>query len=100
MCSNRRPTEISGWASIEHPNYREESVFQAGLEIYAFLISTTRVVSGYCLGYLTPWHNVFNVLLVSKIDGREYERVGIARLFGKEIEKGFHKTTDQSLELI
>lgn len=35
VCSNLRPKEITGWASIEHPNYQEESEFQAGLEIDA-----------------------------------------------------------------
>jgi hypothetical protein len=101
VCSNLRPTEITGWASIEHPNYQEESVFEAGLEIYAFLISTTwGVLGGYGLGYLTPWHDIFNVLFVTHIDGERYERVGVGRLFGKEIEKGFRIATAQDIELI
>jgi hypothetical protein len=101
VCSYLRPTEITGWASFEHPDYQEDSVFRTGLNIYAFHISTTsRVLGGYGLGYLTPWHDVFNVLLVRNIDGRKYERVGVGRLFGKEIEKGFRIATAQDIELI
>jgi len=101
VCSYLRPTEITGWASFEHPDYQDDSVFRTGPNIHAFYISrTSRVPGGYGLGYLSPWHDVFNVLFVRNIEGRKYERLGVGRLFGKEIEEGFRTATTQDIELI
>jgi len=101
VCSGLLPTEIAGWASFEDPSYLGESLFQNGLKIYVLHISTiSRLPGGYGLGYLTPWHDVFNVLFVKKVEGGKYERVGIGRLFGKEIEKQFCTATAQYVTLI
>jgi Heterokaryon incompatibility protein (HET) len=101
VCSGLLPTEIAGWVSFEDPDYLDDSLFQDGLEIYVLHISTiSRLPGGYGLGYLTPWHNVFNVLFVRKVEGEKYNRVGVGRLFGKEIERQFCTATAQYVKLI
>ena len=98
--SSLLPTEIAGWASFEHPEYQDDSLFEDGLEVRVFHISTaSRVSGGYGLGYLTPWHHVFNVLFVRNVDGQKYERLGVGRLFGKEIEQQCGAATVQYVEL-
>ena len=100
VCSSLLPTEIAGWASFEHPDYQDDSLFEDGCELCVFHISTAlKVRGGYGLGYLTPWHNVFNVLFVKNINGQKYERLGVGRLFGKEIEKQFGTATAHYVEL-
>lgn len=64
-----------------------------------FHIATASVDGGYGLGYLTPWHPVFNVLFVRNLDGQKVERLGVGRLFGKEIEKKFATATAHYVEL-
>ncbi|KJK79203.1 hypothetical protein H634G_05443 [Metarhizium anisopliae BRIP 53293] len=100
VSSTLRPTEISGWASIEDIDYQVDSLFEGGREMCVLHISTApRVPGGYGLGYLTLWHRVFNVLFVRETHGRRYERLGVGRIFGKEFEKQLHGTTLCDVEL-
>jgi hypothetical protein len=101
VCSPSRPSEVTGWVSLEHSDYQDDSVFQEGLYIHAFLIATTsRVSGGFGLGYLGIWHDVFHILLVKNTDSRRYERIGVGRLFGKDIETQLYGATAQDVELI
>jgi hypothetical protein len=101
VCSRLEPTEITGWASFEHPDYQDDSVFQNGHEIQVLHISTAmRVRGGYGLGYLSWWHKMFDVLYIRNIQGQKYERVGIGRLFGKDIEKQIWTVANRYIELV
>jgi len=97
-CSNVQPMEITGWASIEHPDFQNESLFERGLEVSAFLISTTSKSPGYGLGFLT-YYNIYNVIFIMNVGGQRYERLGVGRLFGKEIGDGFRMADAKHIEL-
>jgi len=65
-----------------------------------FHISTASKVSGgFGLGYITPWHPVFNVLFIKNIGGQKYKRLGVGRLFGKEFERQFGTAAVHYVEL-
>ncbi|KAK2755089.1 hypothetical protein FQN54_006618 [Arachnomyces sp. PD_36] len=98
VCSSLLPTEIAGWASFD---YQDDSLSSGdGHELCALLISkASGVPGGYGLGFLTAWHNVFNVLFIKNIDGQKYERLGVGRLFGKEIEKQVGMARSSFVEL-
>jgi hypothetical protein len=101
VCSSLSPTEISGCASFEHLEYQDDAAFGEGPLIYAFHISTTsRVPGGFGLGYITPWHEVFNVMFIRRAEGIKYERIGVGRLFGREIEAQLSAGPLQDVELI
>ncbi|KAK1836359.1 heterokaryon incompatibility protein-domain-containing protein [Podospora conica] len=93
---------IFGWASIEHPDMqcldKLEHVF--ALHISTFWVKTT---GGYALGYFLPnRYPVFNVLFVRRVqtvrDG--FERLGVGRLFGKEMEKGKKMAVAREVRLV
>ncbi|KAH8812382.1 HET domain protein [Xylogone sp. PMI_703] len=101
VCSSLRPTEIAGWASFEHSDYQDDLAFEQGAAVYAFHVSTTsRVPGGFGLGYLTPWHDVFNVLFIRNTEGIKYERIGVGKLFGREFEGQLNTASFQDVELI
>lgn len=101
VCSSLRPTEVAGWASLEHPDYQDDSSFRHGVQLFALHVSTsTNVGVAYGLGFITPWHSVFNVLFLRNTHDQKYERVGTGKLFGKEIETQFHRGNQRLMELV
>ena len=94
-----RQSEICGWGSFEHAEYHRENF---GQEVVALLVSTRSVSGGgYSLGYIWPWHTVYDVVFVRGVEGRSsYERVGVGKLFGKEIERGFRTAGRRVVELV
>ncbi|KAI1267238.1 heterokaryon incompatibility protein-domain-containing protein [Xylariaceae sp. FL1019] len=93
---------ISGWASLEHPDF--QSVIAAEPELCALVVSVVpKVQGGWLLGKNNPHLSAYEVLYLRKIQipdfedqGRDcYERVGIGRLFGDEVNVAF-EATDKS----
>ncbi|KAK4191098.1 hypothetical protein QBC35DRAFT_460506 [Podospora australis] len=107
---------IAGWASIEHPDMQTKSgnagsgittkstsVGESSGDIFAMHISSLENWDGSAaLGYLTQGHPVYNVLYVREIkavtDG--FERVGVGRVFGKEMETRMKKATARRIRLL
>lgn len=100
VCSYQRPVEICGWASFDYPDFLDDEISGAGLEIYAFHISSYRMFPASSFSYVRPWYYVFNVLYIRNINDQKYERVGVGRLFGKDVEEGFRSATEQYIEII
>jgi len=105
---------IAGWASIEHPGFQvpakqcDLGLTAKGMHVpqpvlYALHVSTVHgVFGGITLGYLSVFHHVYDVLFVRParwlING--YERVGVGRLFGKEMERGFADAVMREVRLV
>lgn len=101
VCSPLRPNTISGWASIEELALEKQLSSYEGTVVQAFHVSTIEgVVGGVKLGYFGETHNVFNVLFVQNVGGCQFERVGVGRLYGKEISQGFREAVEQGIELV
>jgi len=99
ICSMERDDEICGWGSFEHPEYHGENL---GQEVLALLVSTRLVTGrGYSLGCIMPWHTVYSVLFVRGVEGLAcYERIGVGRLFGKEVDRGYRRAAWREMELV
>ncbi|KAK0639729.1 hypothetical protein B0T16DRAFT_338662 [Cercophora newfieldiana] len=99
ICSMEKQAEICGWGSFEHADYHGENL---GQEVVAVLVSTTSVSGGgYSLGYIWPWHTVYNVVFVRGVEGvGSYERIGVGKLFGKEVEEGYRMAGRRVVELV
>ena len=102
---------IAGWASIEHPSFQTQfDPGAGGLKtqspqpvLYALHISTVHgVFGGITLGYLSLFHRVYDVLFVRPVRKllNGYERVGVGRLFGKEMEQGFSNAVTREVRLV
>lgn len=100
-CSVSAPEIISGWASIEEPTMEKKISTSGGCVVQAFLVSTTDdVEGGVTLGYFNISHRVLNVLFVQNIGGRHFERLGLGRLCGKEVSRGFREAAEEEIELL
>ncbi|KAK3353974.1 hypothetical protein B0T25DRAFT_223712 [Lasiosphaeria hispida] len=105
------PKHIAGWASIEHPDMQIDKIdpnrdpgTPHGEIVCALYVSTVPgVPGGIPLGYLSTAHHVYNVLFVRRArntrDGY-YERVGVGRLFGREMDQGLKQATAKEVYLI
>ncbi|KAK0618828.1 heterokaryon incompatibility protein-domain-containing protein [Immersiella caudata] len=105
---------IAGWASIEHPGLqppeKQCAPGPAAQErestqpvLYALHVSTVHgVLGGITLGYLSLFHRVYDVLFVRPVQTlvNGYERVGVGRLFGKEMERGFQDAVIREVRLV
>ncbi|KAK4228092.1 heterokaryon incompatibility protein-domain-containing protein, partial [Podospora fimiseda] len=83
-------TEVIGWASIESPEFQNQKNERDSALVYAlFVRRLPRMEGGYGWGYWTDWHTVFEVLFLKKVEKglNYYERVGMGRVFGPEVEK-------------
>lgn len=101
VCSPLRPKEICGWASFDVLDEKPRSTSDADLEVCALHISTiSGVRGGFGLGYLTTRHSVLNVLFLNHVEGQKYERIGIGRLFGREVQQQYRTATTQIIELV
>ncbi|KAI1776484.1 heterokaryon incompatibility protein-domain-containing protein [Hypoxylon cercidicola] len=101
VCSHLRPNEICGWASFDVSEKKPRSTSDAALEICALHISTISGVRGaFGLGYLKTSHSVMNVLFIKRIEGQRYERIGVGRLFGREIHQQYRAAAAQIVELV
>jgi hypothetical protein len=94
-----------GWASIEHPAFQDHHAFNPTPLLFALLVSTlSGVHSGWSgqLGLGTGSYDVFNVLVLRNSDElfNGFERVGVGRLFGKEIGQGFKSAQERDFRLV
>jgi len=92
-----RDVIISGWASVEHPEFQDDSAFSGSPMIFALLVSSTtpRFFSGASIE--------FNVLYLRRseksiLDG--FERVGMGKLFGDKAADGFRLAMMRDVSLL
>ncbi|KAK3368592.1 heterokaryon incompatibility protein-domain-containing protein [Podospora didyma] len=114
VASPRDREHIAGWASIEHPDFQINASNRNGGDgrgggspprevVYALHVSTAKGVNGgFNLGYTSFTHHVYNVLFVRRVsvvrDG--YERVGVGRIFGKDMDRGLGEATMREIRLV
>lgn len=94
---------ISGWASLEHPEFQHDSALISSPMIFALLVSTVaertskRTHPAYAKG-----KEEFNVLYLRRsqrvLDG--FERLGMGRLFGHAANKGFQLAKERDVRLL
>lgn len=102
------PDLISGWASLEHPDYQSDEHVLGCTSIYALVVMKSRKrASGWSLGLTDGWLGRQPILAVLflKIASEEssdslYERVGCGRLFGTEVNKMFRDAENQDIWLV
>lgn len=94
VSSQSTPETLSGWALMERRvDFGDEPVF-------ALLVSTKRAPDGLSYGYLSFTHPVYCVLFVVLDAGVKYRRVGVGRLFGKEMTRRIDGALEREVELI
>ncbi len=97
---------ISGWASLEHPEFQEDSVFTSSPLIFALLVSTLPEISRSSeraqKAGIAKGPGEFNVLYLRRsqevLDG--FERVGMGKLFGYKAKEGFQLAKERDIKLL
>ena len=103
-----RPGTIAGWVSAEHPDLQTEEALDAeavGAELYTLYIDRNKTEGGLAFGQLRGWHIVFQVVFISRVAAPAagfdpcYERVGVGRLFGPDVDTAYQGAESKSLWL-
>ncbi|KAI1346927.1 heterokaryon incompatibility protein-domain-containing protein [Xylaria sp. FL0043] len=89
------PNLIAGWAALEAPSYRSTATCRPSLEaVHALYI---RKIDRYSDGW---YRYVFEVLYLRSVERQGFadcfERIGVGRLFGANVER-FFDTTEKTL---
>ncbi len=103
-----KPETIIGWASVEHPEYQADTASRPPGIIYALaMFRLEKANGGVAFGNLNNRHKAFTVLFVRRVVAtgfREasscYERLGVGRLFGPEVEADYGLANEETLWLI
>ncbi|KAK4207503.1 hypothetical protein QBC37DRAFT_406167 [Rhypophila decipiens] len=101
-----RPPEHSlvGWASTEKPEYPQWPqglALPPSLDIYAlFARQLPNMTGGHCWENMTNRQTAFEVLFLRPVTGNYYERVGMGRLCGNDVEAAFNNNSEQDIVLI
>lgn len=96
---------MCGWASIEHPDLQAEEMYEgAGVVTYALLVMEEHGVQqgSIALGSWLPWHNPCSVLFLRRVEHvtNGFERIGVGRLFGSDVTKGFKTAVEREIHLV
>ena len=106
ICLPANPLKLVGWASVEHPELQSNmEIASCSGSIYALFVE--RCVEK---GGLFRWSRmlidvvVFTVLLVRRVTipgfDDSFERVGVGRLFGKEVDKEYSSARKTTISLV
>ncbi|KAI1473949.1 HET-domain-containing protein [Daldinia eschscholtzii] len=98
------PEEIVGWASIEHPVHQSRENNRVDGSVHAFFVaSTSKSDTGYGFGNWSNHHTVYQVIFLSSVAVLEhvncYERLGVGRLFGNNVESALEKLKEDLIWL-
>jgi hypothetical protein len=101
VCPLKELEVIGGWGSFEHPHVFIDGTPQPIVEVDCLHVSTRAISSmaGWRFGYLNIHHPVLNVLYLQRINGRRYRRLGVGRIFEKDIITAFQNSKEQIIEL-
>lgn len=99
------PDILIGWASIEHPDYQRTAALEKEGRIFAlFLRRRPQMPGGWGFGNLWDFQTAFDVLFLRrvKIEGHDhcYERLGVGRMFGNEVEESFEAQQGEEVNLV
>jgi hypothetical protein len=101
ISSMRSPDIICGWGSFEQPLLEELSGTAPGTLAQALHVSTENgAPGGLGFGQLSLTHDVYNVLFVEHAGGDRYRRIGVGKLFEKDLMKDFAEAEEQEIQLI
>ena len=101
ICSVRAPDVVGGWGSFEKNEHSNSSNISLDTRVCAIHVSTeTGVPGGLAFGLLSLTHDVYNVLFVENVGGIQYRRVGVGKLFEKDMLRGFSRAKLQDIELV
>ncbi|KAM7212786.1 Heterokaryon incompatibility protein (HET) domain containing protein [Rhypophila decipiens] len=101
-----RPPEHSlvGWTSTEKPEYPQwpqALALPPALNIRAlFARRLPNMTVGHGWGNITNRQTVFEVLFLRRVTENYYERVGMGRLCGNDVEAAFNNNSEQDIVLI
>ncbi|TGJ83048.1 hypothetical protein E0Z10_g5712 [Xylaria hypoxylon] len=99
------PKAASQHQSVQGQECNDNSDEEEGREVQVTLVSTRHVRGGWPLGYKSSHHTVYNVLYLrsyaheAATNGRGFERIGIGRLFGPDVQRLFEDAELQELQL-
>lgn len=95
-----QPDVISGWASLEHPDF---AAVEEVVEVTALFLERRQVKGSLGWASLRGWHWAFRMLFVRKVEADGWtgfhERVGVGRLFGPEANDCFEGSEEMFLHL-
>lgn len=99
------PNTVAGWASIEHPDYQTDAACRSNGPFYAFLTEQFPGPKGsFGLGHFFTSVPAYKMLVVRMVTvpgfSDVYERVGVGRLFGREINAVFGGLAERDVRLI
>ena len=106
ICLSTNPCRIVGWASIEHPELQSpEEIASCSGSIYALILERIEEKGGWFRwGRLLISRVIFTVLLVRRVSipgfDECFERVGVGRLFGDEVDKRYMSTEKTIVSLV
>ena len=106
ICLPTDPSRIIGWASVEHPELQsDEKIASSSGSIYALLLERCEEKGGWFhWGSALISRVVFTILLVRRVSNpgfnESFERVGVGRLFGEEVNRRYLSTEKTTISLV
>jgi len=106
------PGIVAGWASLEHPDFQDGNSSSVEVVMALFAAVRTKVQGGWLLGNASPHLTAYDVLYLRRVQipelavspaGKDrdcYERVGVGRLFGGEVDNMFKSTEKSKIWLV
>jgi len=101
VCLPFRPNTVVGWVAIEHVDFQNDEAFRHGQVIYALPLSESRRWGGWRVGITSHYYRTYGVLFVKRREGDDcFERVGVGRLCGLEVERSFSMAVERLIKLV
>lgn len=104
VCSPSTPTIAGGWALFESPGIQGQLGSYEGTIVLALHVSTRKgAAPGGRYGRYFSFkmnHHVYDVLFLEPTGGRKYRRLGVGRIFERNIIQGFKEVEYQEIELV
>ena len=95
---------VGGWALFESPGIQDQLESYEGMIVLALHVSTRQKVApggryGRTFNFKMT-HDVYNVLFLEPKGGGQYRRLGLGRIFERNVIRAFDEADDQEIELI
>lgn len=108
VCLPSNYMRLTGWASIEHPDFHTDKAPASSEPVYALLMQRSYEKGGLLWFRSAPLvsHTFYTVLFIRRttIDApgwdEPYERVGVGALFGNEVSRAYESSATTTISLI
>ena len=103
VTSPSTPHVVGGWALFDGPDMQSQLDKYEGISLLALHVSTRKQVAPGGSGILYKLnlrHDVYDVLFLEPMGGCRYRRLGVGRLFERNIMRAFQETEMQDIELV